>query len=260
MASSPSNFKKVVIVVFENANYDRVMANNNIKKLNQYGVSFSHMMAETHPSQGNYIAMIAGSLLGVKNDKVIDLNESHLGDLLEKANMKWKVYAEDYPGNCFKEKHSGLYARRHVPFLSFLNVSTNGSRCLNIENEKNFLEDYKNGSLPEFSMYIPNVKNDGHDSNIDFSSNYILSKFGSILTNPSQMKDVLFIITYDESGASPVNQIYTAFFGANIKPATTNDQVVNHYSILRMIEEEFNIGNLGREDSKAMPIVGIWKN
>lgn len=254
------HFKKVVWLVFENTNYNKALAQTDFKNLTQNGVLFTNLRAEVHPSQGNYIAMIAGSTLGVSNDNVIDLKESHVGDLLEKFGMKWKTYAENYPGNCFKGKSSGDYYRKHVPFMSFANVSQDSARCLNIEDESNFLDDFSKGTLPEFSMYIPNIKNDGHDTGVDFAGKWLTKKFGSILANPSGLGDVLFIVTFDESGLlSPKNQIFTVLVGANIKTGFQNDQVLSHPALLKMIEDELGIGNLGREDSTSPRIDGIWK-
>ncbi len=254
------HFKKVVWVVFENTNYAKALVQPNFKKLTTYGVLFTNLTAEVHPSQGNYIAMVAGSKLGVTNDNVVDLNETHIGDLLEKAGMKWKTYAENYPGNCFTGKSSGSYYRKHVPFMSFANVSQNSARCLNIEDETKFFDDYNRGSLPEFSMYIPNIKNDGHDTGVDFAGNWMEKTFGKIFSSPEKLGDVLFIVTFDESSLlSPNNQIFTVLLGANIKPGSQNNQAVNHPALLKMIEDEFGTGDLGRDDAKAPSITGIWK-
>lgn len=254
------HFKKVVWIVFENTNYAKALAQPDFSKITKNAVLFTNLSAEVHPSQGNYIAMIAGSKLGVNNDNVVDLKETHVGDLLEKANLKWKVYAENYPGNCFVGKSSGSYYRKHVPFMSFANVTQNSARCLNIENETNFFPDFQKGTLPEFSMYIPNIKNDGHDTNVDFAGKWLSSKFGSILNNPANLGDVLFLITFDESGLlSPTNQIFTILVGSKIKAGTQNSQALNHPALLKMIEDEFGIGNLGRDDAKAPLINGLWK-
>jgi hypothetical protein len=259
-AITNEHFKKVVWIVFENTDYASAIAQDNFKQIADNGVLFTNLTAEAHPSQGNYIAMIAGSKLNVKNDSVINLKESHIGDLLEKAHLKWKIYAENYPGKCFTGKSSGKYVRKHVPFMSFLNVTQDSSRCLNIEDESNFLSDYNKGTLAEFSMYIPNIENDGHDTGVDFSGKWLFKKFGLLLNAPQKLGDTLFIITFDESEtSSPNNKIYTVIVGSKIAKGTQNSQAINHTALLKMIEDEYGIGNLGRDDSKAPVIKGIWK-
>ncbi|MBC7430262.1 MAG: hypothetical protein H7336_16730 [Bacteriovorax sp.] len=258
-ATVNDHFKKVVWIVFENTNYAQALAQPDFKKLAKSGVLFTNLTAEVHPSQGNYIAMIAGSKLGVSNDNVVDLKDTHVGDLLEKANLRWKVYAENFPGKCFIGKSSGQYERKHVPFMSFLDVTQNSSRCMNVEDAIAFSDDFKKGALPEFSMYIPNMKNDGHDTGVDYAGKWLNNTFGTILSAPEKLGDVLFIVTFDESGpSSPNNQIYTVLVGSKIKAGTQNAQTIHHPALLKMIEDEFGIGNLGREDLKAPVIKGIW--
>jgi hypothetical protein len=259
-ANVNEHFKKVVWVVFENTNFADALAQKDFKKLATNGVLFTNLAAEIHPSQGNYIAMIAGSKLNVKSDGAINLTETHVGDLLEKANMKWKVYAEDYPGKCFTGKSAGLYVRKHVPFMSFLNVTKDSTRCMNIEDDTNFLSDFNKGALAEFSMFIPNLKNDGHNTNVDYAGKWLSKNFGSLLSAPQNLGDTLFIITFDESEtSSPNNNIYTVLIGSKILQGTKNTQAVNHTALLKMIEDEYGIGNLGRDDLKSPTLKGLWK-
>jgi len=44
--------------------------------------------------------------------------------------------------------------------------------------------------------------------------------------------------------------------GSQLRP--TSDFPYDHYSLLRTIEEAFELGTLGLEDTKAVPIGGIW--
>lgn len=252
-------FKKVVWIVFENTNYQAAMQQADFMKIAQSGALFTNMSAETHPSQGNYIAMIAGSVLGVKNDNPVNLTENHVGDLLEKAGFDWRVYAENYPGNCFTGKSAGRYVRKHVPFISFTNVSRDKTRCQKIQDATHFFNDLNTGALPAFSMYIPNLDNDGHDTNIAYSGRWLASTFGSVFANPTALNDTLFIITFDENEGTPGNQIYTALIGANVIAGSINSQALNHTALLKMIEDELHLGDLGRGDAAAIEMTGIWK-
>jgi hypothetical protein len=126
------NFNKVLVIVFENTEYLNALKQPFFSSLTKEGALLTNFKAATHPSQGNYVAMIAGSTFNIINDKPIDINDRHLGDLLEEAKKDWKVYAEDYPGNCFTGKTSGDYARKHVPFMSFVNVQKDPARCAKI--------------------------------------------------------------------------------------------------------------------------------
>lgn len=258
--NASGRFKKVVWVVFENENYSDVLTQKDFQNISQNGALLTHFIAEVHPSQGNYIAMIAGSNLGVISDSPVNLNQSHIGDLIEKHGFDWKVYAENYPGHCFTQPKQGLYVRKHVPFLSFKNVTQNPVRCARITDESNFDRDFQNNNLTEFSMYIPNMRNDGHNTSVDYAGKWLTKRFGSILSHPEKMGDVLFIITFDESSSSSQqNQIYSVLLGSHVVPGSQFSQPIGHAALLKMFEDELNLGNLGRDDSKATEITGIWK-
>ena len=247
------------MVVFENTNYSVAYQQPYFAKLANEGALFTQFYAEKHPSQPNYIAMISGSTQGVKDDGSVDLDAEHIGNLLEKKGLSWKVYAEDLPEPCYLGTSHGLYARKHVPFLSFTNVSTNMSECIKVVAGTQLKSDIITNSVPAFSMYIPNLKNDGHDTGAKYAAQWFSDNFGGILNNSEFMKDTLMVITFDESGSLlGKNQIYTVLYGANVKPGAVVSASTNHYSILKMIEDRFELGNLGNNDADASEITEIW--
>src|SRR5471030_910061 len=103
-AASPTlpSFKKAMVIVLENTDYDEALKQSFLSSLLKQGAGFTHYLAVTHPSQPNYIAMIAGDTIGVSEDSNVDLKGKNLADLLEAKGLSWKVYAEDYPGNCYQ--------------------------------------------------------------------------------------------------------------------------------------------------------------
>ncbi len=254
-----SRFDHVIYMVFENKDYKEVIKNKYYRELFQQGVLFSRFQAETHPSQPNYIAMIAGSTLGVKGNGMVSLNNDHLGDLLEQKGLDWKVYAEDYPEKCFLGSSKGPYARKHVPFLSFKNIQYDPKRCAKIVNFKHLKYDLEKGQLANFNMVIPNNFNNSHDTDIATSSKWLERNFNSFFANPKFMERVLVIITYDEGLKSRNNEIFTVMLGGRVLSGIENQDLHNHYSLLRMIEDEFSLGTLQREDLMATPIQGIWR-
>lgn len=252
--------KHVVTIVLENENFEDVLKNPYFAKLATRGALLTQFMGVAHPSQPNYIAMIAGDTLGVTGDRVKDLNGTHLGNLLTAKGLDWRAYAEDLPSPCYTGSSKGRYVRRHVPFMNFLNVQKDPKECAKIVNATEFKKDVAQGKLPAYSMYTPNMDNDGHDTNVAYSARWLESEFEPLFNDNELMQDTLFIITYDESSLlARKNQIYTVLLGANVIPGTQVSARLNHYSILRTIEDAFGIGTLGRRDLGASPIMGIWK-
>jgi len=259
LAAQPS-FKRVMIVIFENAKYTDALKQTYFGKIATQGALFTQFIAEAHPSQPNYVALVSGSTQGVRSDSPVNLDANHIGNLLEQKNLSWKVYAEDLPNNCFLSATKGRYARKHVPFYSFTNVQNDASECAKIVNATDLSKDISTHSVPAFSLYIPNLDNDGHDTGAKYASEWFETAFSPIFSNSDFMKDTLVIATFDESDDYfSTNQIYTVFLGANVIPGSTVSTVTTHYSILRTIEDVFEIGTLGLNDSSTSAISGIWQ-
>ncbi len=90
-AQAANHFNKVLIIVFENTDFGDAFKQPYFNSLVKEGALLTNYHALTHPSQGNYVAMIAGSLLGVKDDKPVNLDQRHIGDLLEDARETMSV-------------------------------------------------------------------------------------------------------------------------------------------------------------------------
>lgn len=253
-------FDRVVYVVFENENYVAAIKGPFFTKLAQNGATFKAFTAVTHPSQGNYIAMTSGAQNGVTGDSQYNVDVKHIADLLEARGLTWKVYAENYPGNCFLGMKNGTYRRKHNPFISYVNIQKDKKRCANIVNASQLDKDIAANQLPNYSFYVPDMKNDGHDTNVAYADNWYNKRFSPFLTNPNFINDTLLISTYDENGGAIGNQIYTSFYGPMVKPGTVVNDKLNHYSLMRMIEENWDLGNLGKNDATAKAIpVSVWR-
>jgi phospholipase C len=259
LAAAPrgKNFDRAIIVIFENTNYNDAMRQPFFKKLAHDGVLFTNFMALAHPSQGNYIALTSGSLNGVAGDGKSDLNVTNVVDLLEAKGLSWKVYAEGYPGNCFVGTSKGTYVRKHNPFISYVNIHSNPARCGNIVNADQFDKDAAAGALPNYVFFVPDINNDGHDTGVKYANNWYSSKFSGYVNDPRFMANTVLISTFDES-AKGFNQIYTSIVGPGVKPGI-DSTAVNTLSLLQMIEQNWSLGDLGRDDARATPIANIWQ-
>lgn len=253
-------FARVMIVILENTGYVDALAQPFLGELAKSGALLGQFYAETHPSQPNYIALMAGTFSGVVSNDPVNLAWRHIGDLLEAQGKTWKVYAEAYPGNCFLGAKRGTYVRKHVPFLSFRNVQTSARRCANIVEASVLKDDIASGSLPGYSLYIPDMKNDGHDTGVDFAGRWLDRAFGPLIKDRAFMKGMLLVVTFDEARNNQgPNHIYTAFVGDAVRPGTTAKKRYDHYSLLRTIEDALALGTLGKNDESASPITGVWK-
>jgi hypothetical protein len=248
--------ERVVVVVLENTNADVAEQLPFLSRLASEGARLDQYYAIAHPSQPNYIAVAAGSTWGVDHDNVVTLDVAHLGDLLEKAHLDWRVYAEHYPGHCYLESATEdlLYVRRHVPFLEFANVQKNAARCnAHIVNATVFEADVATRSLPAFSLFIPNQRHNGHDTSPGHADAWLESRFGPLLNDERFTSRTLFVVTFDESDSTDL-RVATVLWGAGVRTGSTSRHRYDHYSLLRTIEELLHLGTLGQQDARAEPI------
>lgn len=258
-AATGKYFDRAIFVVFENTNYADAAKQPFFKQLSNSGAHFSNFTALTHPSQGNYVALTSGSLNGVTGDGKYDLNVNNVVDLLEARGLTWKIYVEAYPGNCFLGMSNAGYVRKHNPFISYVNIQKNPTRCANIVSTSQFDLDSANGTLPNYVFYVPDMKNDGHDTNVTYADKWYRQKFSPYLSDAQFMANTVLISTFDESGShTGKNQIYTSIVGPAVKTIVVAD-ALNIYSLLSMVEDNWSLGNLGKLDATAPPIQNIWK-
>ncbi|KAI9204420.1 phosphoesterase [Polychytrium aggregatum] len=237
-----------MIILLENQDYSAAVAASYMSSLLQSGTLLSNYLAITHPSQPNYIALVSGSTNGVTSDSSVNLNVKNIADLLEAKGLTWKNYAE--VGGCFTGSTSGKYARKHVPFLSFTDISTS-SRCDNIVTSDQLAADEASGNLPNLMFYTPDLNNDGHDTGVTYADNWLQSFLPSRLSNPVHA-NTLFFVTFDESeNYNNNNQVYSILLGKGARPGVDDSTSYNHYSFLATVEDNFGLGNLGQNDASA---------
>lgn len=284
-------FERIVIVMLENSTRSNVLANSYMNGLRQKGVFLSNSRGVTHSSQPNYIVSVAGDSFGLFDDTPGYAQWIYgrgtypvttIVDLLEAKGLTWRNYAEELPPTYTQAAASGYpntippdvnnFARKHVPFLSFPSIVSNPNfpdRLANIVDGSQFETDLAAGNLPNYSWYTPNLINDGHnitpeqqqtdvnDVNRHVNIENIAAFLQNFLSDDPISKfppETLIVITFDE--AYPYHDpygVYTLLIGDMLQAGTTNTTPCNHYTMLRSVEVNFGLGDLGRNDAVALP-------
>jgi acid phosphatase len=250
--------KRVFMVIFETTDAHRALSQPFFRELAARGASLADSHGLTHPSQPNYIGLIAGSQMGIDDNEMHTVEGRHLGHLLEEKGKSWKVYADGYPGGCYLGKDAGAYARRHVPFLSFADIQDDPERCARVAPATELAADVAQGKLPDFGLYIPDNNNNGHDTSIEYADRWLRATFEPLLRDPAFLQGTLFIVTFDEADESPSNQITTVLLGDMVRPGSQSNACQDHYSMLRTVEEALGLGSLERMDAQSGTIQGVW--
>jgi acid phosphatase len=143
--------------------------------------------------------------------------------------------------------------------LSFVSVQTSPQLCQQVVNAEVFEKDLQAQTLPEFSLYIPNNRSNGHDTGVAFADAWLAKTFGKIFDNLQNYPHTLFVLTFDEDSYHGNNQIYTLLLGAGVRAGSHSEKRYDHYSLLRTIEAIFSLPTLGKKDQTAIAIDDVWK-
>ncbi len=174
-ASSPNSanarLKHVFVIVLENHARDQVIGDPNAPFItslaNSYGVAASYY-GVTHPSEPNYVAMIAGDTFNVFDDNPANrFGGANLADQLEAHGMTWATYQESLPstgylGDFAPDSGHKLYASKHNPFVLFNDIRNNPARLQNIKSYTALAGDLAGNKVPDFSLIVPNQCHDMH--------------------------------------------------------------------------------------------------
>ena len=258
-------FRHVVLIVFENKDYGQVIGQSSAPVFNRLARRYALLTryeAVARPSLPNYLALVSGSTQGVtENCDDCSFSAKTLADTIAASRRTWKTYAEDLPEPGFTGATSGNYAKRHNPLLYFRNVLSSSARLSRIVPLRELQADLEAGRLPHFSLVIPNLCSDMHDCTVSHGDAW-LGAFLEPLLASSQLAESAVFVTFDEGakveGAKAGGHVATIVLGPLVRRGARSAVKLDHYSLLRTIEDSWGLPRLGRS-STARPILGIWR-
>jgi hypothetical protein len=279
----------VYVVMMENTNYsdvihttaDAVVIDPRMPftaSLASSGVLLSNMWGTYHPSDQNYVAMVAGDTYRYGPTYYPDYNlpVRHLGDLLDVRGKSWRAYVQDMKTPCNLQSQGAgrnSYSPDDQPFVQFQNVVGDVARCVaEIRDLTDFESAIASDTLPDFAWIAADNWWDGEGAwyeNYDVAySNVKQDQFLKSALQPllqsAQWNESrsLLILTWDESGGWgwPDNRVPTILVGPRglLRAGTVLHEHVDGYDILRTIESALGVGNLGRFDQFAQPLNAVF--
>ena len=293
-------YDHIVIVVEENKDHQEIMGNWSAPYINSVlkkeGANFTQMYGEEHFSQGNYFWMFSGDNQAVgfrdqvpseKNNPNYPFRAANIGEQLINRGLSFKGYAESLPeiGFTGEKAAEGLYARKHVPWISFANLP-NGTTAVRSSNLR--FEDFPSDSsqyqtLPTVAFVIPNLDHDMHNGPLSESiaaGDRWLQKNIDSYYQWAKYHNSLLILTFDENNdkraytglTNPLvdpqscaregryheycvdlqNRVVTIFAGAHIKSGDYPEgKGITHVNILRTIEAMYGLSKVGAQQANA---------
>jgi hypothetical protein len=242
----------VLVVIFENEDAKNIVGGPDapyLTSLARAGATFTNAHGETHPSQPNYLALFSGSTQGVKDDACpLTFSGPNLAAQLQEAGKTFVGYSEDLPSAGYTGCDAGDYARRHNPWVDFPDLPASVNQPYSA-----LPADYS--SLPTVSFVVPNVCNDMHDCGVATGDRWARDNLADYVTW-AQQHNSLLVVTFDEDNGSSANHIATVLVGPMVN-AGASDQRIDHYSLLRTLEDMYGLPPLGQA-ADAQPVGGIW--
>lgn len=245
----------IIVIIMENHSYDQVRVLPYTAGLMAAYSYSAASFAVTHPSQPNYIALWAGSTLGVVNNNCpptgAPFTAENLGHACEVAGVSWKSYNENLPaaGSAVCTVGS-LYTRKHNPWTHFSN--------LNHANERPYSDlaaDIAAQQLPRLSFVIPNNCNNTHDCALAVGDTWLQNNVPALIAAVGPRG--LVVVTWDEDNNISGNHILTVFAGPQVRSGYVSTQPINHYGLLRTLCDALGVPPFANAVSQV-PLTDIW--
>jgi phospholipase C len=167
-----------------------------------------------HPSEPNYLWMVAGENFGILDDadpgpSNTVASQSHLADQIELAGLTWRAYEESMGQPCGLSSH-GPYAAKHDPFVYFSDINgwngssfAPGTRCTEHVVDYSQLDaDIAAGALPDYVFITPNLDDDMHDGSVAAGDAWLATEVPKILATAAYRNGGALFLLWDEGSSS----------------------------------------------------------
>jgi hypothetical protein len=242
------------------------------------GLYYSNSHGVTHPSEPNELSLYSGSTQNVTdNGRNYSFSGPNLAKSLFDAGFSFSGYIENLPANGSQVTQAGdaqypdLYTRNMNAMAQFTNVGTvaGGGARPNSAVNKTFgafsqipTTDYS--SLPTVSFIVPNNLHSTHGSNeaypwagsSDEVANDMLRGWADTWLHDNvdsylqwaKTHNSLLVVTQDEerwTGGTALTTTTIVHGSSNLFVPGVDPTSVNHYSLLRTIEDMYGLSPLG---------------
>jgi phosphatidylinositol-3-phosphatase len=262
----------IAVIVMENKEYGSVIGSSHAPYLNRLArrkVLLRREYATSHPSLPNYLALIGGSTFGTTSDCTdCYVRGRNLVDQLEAHGISWSAYMQSMPSACYTGASSGTdpnaYAKKHDPFMYFNDIRNRPSRCNKVVPFTELRADLR-GGLPQFVWITPNECADMHSCSVATGDAWLKRWVPRIL--PALGSNGIVLILFDEGssdrgccGVDPGGGHVAALIaGPGAAERTRIRAAVDHYSVLRLIEDEWGLRRLRGAGDEATTTIQGWR-
>jgi hypothetical protein len=291
-ASNVGALDHVFLVYMENKGFTNIVGSPNAPYINElyntYGVATDYY-ALTHPSGPNYMAVVGGSDFNINYDCVINCSDRrNLSNTISDAGKTWAAY----------EQNGGGYSQAaELSFLSFANIYNDpglvNSHILPLTRMATDLT--SPATTPNFAWFAADEDNNmegpidtlagvlrfaisqltNQQYNVKAGDNYLAETIPIILSsatwNDPDVKSAIFLtwdednnnisLGFDNQGNHVVNIVIPSPGAIAAGMRSGHFEVtdhLDHYSLLRTIDDSLGLAPLTQNDRYATPMNGFW--
>jgi hypothetical protein len=252
----------------------------------------------TDGSLGDYSAMVSGQFVTCERNNDFSFTNGdvpgqhachqsvdNLFHQLDGRRVSWQEWTESAANACDMFDHGTTWSRNafvshHSPALYFDDIQAHHSsedvvpsaECrqkvlaagtTGPNDMSSFDTALAAGTVGRFDMVIPNDCENGHDvcgthNSVRQFDDFLAREVPKIQASPAFGSDGLIVVVWDEGSDLDPLHVGAALLGPMVKPST-NRARLNHYSLLRTLEDGFGIGRHLAHAARAHAFTGIWK-
>jgi hypothetical protein len=246
-------FTHVFVVVMENKEASQIIGSTSAPYINslaaQYGLATNYD-GVTHPSLPNYMALTGGQTVFTTDCVGCTTPARHLADQVVDSGRTWKAYMDSMTTTC-STTDTSLYVQKHNPWVHYDDVVKDATRCRNhVVPYTQLATDLAAGTLASFVWITPDLCHDMHDCSIQAGDTWLSKNLPPILASPQFNKSVLFLV-WDEGTTSSGGggNVAALVISPLTPPGTRSARALNHYNVLRTIEDAWGLPPLGHAAS-----------
>lgn len=180
---------------------------------------------------------------------------------INRAGMTWKVYADSLPNVGFMGTFSGNYVKRHNPAVWYSDVVNDPAQQQNIVPFTEFAADLSAGSLPNYSIIVPNLQHDAHDGTPAMADQWLSQNIAPLLSSSYFQPggNGLMFITFDNGDGDAQGQVFLGVIGQGVIPGAKVNVPFRHEDTLRTIIEQLGLQTYPGASATAAPMNEFFK-
>jgi phospholipase C len=241
----------VFTVVMENRSQRDIIGNKDAPFINalasQNAVAAGYRDNLVHPSEPNYIWLVAGQNFGILDDNApldhhLD-SRSHIADQLDMQHVSWKAYMESMGAPCgLTSKYP--YEPKHDPFVYFNDINgwdgtafQPSPRCNeHVVDYSEFDRDLAAGTVPKYVFITPNMINDMHDASVAVGDAWLAREIPKILASDAFNHGGVVFLTWDE-GSKNADDPPMIVISPNARRGFVSQTAFNASSYLKTVQK-----------------------